>query len=462
MNSRSLAAILAVALVGTSHAGCTPAASPPNILLIVLDTVRADAVGREWKQRPVTPQMDRIALEGWRFANAYATAPWTLPSHASMFTGLAPSQHGAVHEHFTLGPEHPTLAEILARHGYATHGITSNPWVTAERGLARGFGRFEKAYSDVEAANDKGAARATQLAIDFIARASREDKPFFLFVNYLEAHLPYAPPDAGFEALGIEIDSLSRREFTIEQAEEIIAGKRAASADELALARTLYLGEIAYQDQQLGKLLDALRKRNLLDETLVIITADHGELLGDQGLMGHEFSLSDDLLRVPLVLRYPPRLPARQTVTLPVSHLDLLPTVLDVLGESEIPVPLEGKSLLASEAISPERALIAEYSQPVTLLGQYWAARHPDFDSEAYAVSLRSLRKGTRKLVENSRGEVTLIELDLNAATSDGNDLAREIVTIEMRKELASWITRLKGVEEPLLIPPDGSDSSLP
>ena len=230
----------------------------------------------------------------------------------------------------------------------------------------------------------------------------------------------------------------------------------------MRLPRTLYLGEIAYQDQQLGKLLDALRMRNLLDETLVIITADHGELLGDQGLMGHEFSLSDDLLRVPLVLRYPPRLPARQTVTLPVSHLDLLPTVLDVLGESEIPVPLEGKSLLASEAISPERALIAEYSQPVTLLGQYWAARHPDFDSEAYAVSLRSLRKGTRKLVENSRGEVTLIELDLNAATSDGNDLAREIVTIEMRKELASWITRLKGVEEPLLIPPDGSDSSIP
>jgi arylsulfatase A-like enzyme len=467
MRPGSVAAMIAAASIAASF-GCAPDTPPrpasPNVVLIVLDTVRADSVGLQWNGRAVTPQLDLITAEGRRFANAYATAPWTLPSHASLFTGLASSQHGAVHEHFVLAKQHPTLAELLARRGYATQGITSNPWVTAGRGLTRGFSDFKKAYGgapgtaadiDIDTdtdtdtkVEDKGAARASQLAVEFIARASRNNEPFFLFVNYLEAHLPYAPPGAGFAALGIDVDSLLRHEFSIEQAEEIITGERPASEAELELARILYLCEIAYQDQQLGRVLDALRTGKLLDETLVIITADHGELLGREGMMGHEFSLSDDVLRVPLVLRYPGRIQAGQRLTVPVSHLDVLPTVLDLLGETEIPPRLTGKSLLLPRKLSPDRPLIAEYSEPKTLLGQYWAGRHPDFDTQGFAVSLRSLRIGPRKLVENSRGDVTLAGPEqLVQEEPNGGHATRETVLIEMREELTARIAQFRGVE---------------
>lgn len=443
---RGQAILVVVALICTSGLACDTSSSPPNVLLVVLDTVRADAVGGTFNQRPVTPHFDRIAAEGARFENAYATAPWTLPSHATIFTGLAPSQHHAVHENFVLGDKYITLAEMLVRRGYTTYGISSNPWVTRGRGFAQGFDEFVAAYSDLEDLADKGAARATEYAIDFLSRTAQSDRPFFLFVNYLEAHLPYAPPEAGFEALGIPAESLSRRVFTIEQAEEIITGERKATEDELDLARTLYRCEIAYQDRQLGKLFDALRGHDLLDKTLIVLTADHGELLGGEGLMGHEFSLSDDLLRVPLVLRYPDRIKAGQSVTLPVSHLDVVPTLLDILGEPEAAAMLEGKSLLATHELSRERPLIAEYSEPKTLINQYWASRHPEFDSEPFAVSLRSLRRGSKKLIESTRGEVTLIDRDPSAP--DGNDPARENLVLEMREELAQWIARLSDPAE--------------
>jgi len=440
--SRAFAISGVIALTLLGGIACGARDSPPNILLVVLDTVRADAVGRTFNRRQVTPHFDRIAAEGSRYLHAYATAPWTLPSHATLFTGLASSQHLAVHESFVLGSQHLTLAEMLAGRGYATYGISSNPWVTEGRGLAQGFDEFVTAYSDAQDAPDKGAARATEYAIEFIARHAQGDEPFFLFVNYLEAHLPYAPPEAGFEALGIATGSLSRREFTIEQAEEIIAGERDASEDELELARTLYQCEIAYQDRQLGELIDTLSERDLLVETLVVITADHGELFGIEGLMGHEFSLSDDVLQVPLVLRHPSRIRAGHTVELPVSHLDIVPTVLDFVGASEAAATLEGSSLLAAENLSPERPLIAEYFEPRTLIGRYWASRHPEFDTEPFAVSLRSLRKGSRKLVENSRGEITLSDENLRA--TDDNRPAREDLAREMREELTHWIARLR------------------
>jgi arylsulfatase A-like enzyme len=354
-----------------------------------------------------------------------------------------------VHENFVLAGRFVTLAELLSAGGYATYGVTSNPWVTKKRGLAQGFDRFDAAFTNLDEREDKGAAQATEYAIDFLAGAARIDRPFFLFVNYLEAHLPYAPPDAGLDALGIAATSLARLEFSIERAEEIIAGVRPASDDERKLARTLYLSEIAYQDRQLGRLFAALGDHGLLDQTLIVITADHGEMLGGEGLMGHEFSLSDEVLRVPLVLRYPPRIEAGQTLTLPVSHLDIVPTVLDLLTQPEATEQLEGKSLLALRGLSRERSLIAEYSKPVTLLNGYWASKHPDFDTEAFAVSLRSLRKGSQKLVENSRGEVTLIDPTRDPQNKEADDLARRELVLEMREELAQWVARLSQIAAP-------------
>jgi arylsulfatase A-like enzyme len=436
---------IAAGLMSALAIGCSHEPSP-NVVLIVLDTVRADGVGGTFNDRPVTPALDGLAAAGTRFDRAYSTAPWTLPSHASLFTGLAPTQHKAVHENFALAASHRTLAESLSEHGYLTYGITSNPWVTSGRGLAQGFQKFEAAYSQEPEATDKGASRAAQLATGFIAGAASQAKPFFLFVNLLEAHLPYAPPDAGFAALGIAPDSLTTRDYSIERAEEIITGERTADAVERTLAQTLYTAEIAYQDQQLAVIIDTLTSHQILDNTLIIVTADHGELLGEGGMMGHEFSLADPVLNVPLVVRYPSRFAGGIRSELPVSHLDILPTVVDIVGIEHTLAPtvttLAGASLVDHEALPLNRDLVAEYSHPVTLLTQYWATRHPDFDTESYAVSLRSLRRGARKLVEDSRGAREL--RDPQDTRVDDTEVAEQ-----MRDALGQWTKRLGGNESP-------------
>ena len=396
------------------------------------------------KSKKFTPAIDRIAREGTRFENAFAVAPWTLPSHATLFTGLAPSQHEAVHENFVLGPQYLTLAEFLKTRDYVTHGISSNPWVTEGRGLAQGFDHFEMSYEGSEEVTDKGAKRATDLAIEFLSKTAASKQPFFLFVNYLEAHLPYDPPAEGFAALGIDPATLPRQAFTIREAEEIISGKREASEAELGLAHTLYLAEVAYQDRQILRLIQVLRDRKLLDETLLVVTADHGEELGRAGMMGHEFTLSDAGLRVPLVFRYPAVVAGGQRVRLPVSHLDVVPTILHAIDEKESAAALEGRSLLELEALSHDRALLAEYAEPVTLLNGYWKVRHPEFDTNPFAVSLRSLRRGPSKLIENTHGEVTLIDSERPTDASPTDDAAREGRAREMREELGAWISRLR------------------
>ncbi len=437
---------IAIALV-FSLTACEPEPVPPHIVVIVLDTVRADGVGVKLGEFPVTPVFDRLADEGTRFENAYAVAPWTLPSHATLFTGLAPSQHKAVHENFVLGPQYLTLAEFLKTRDYATHAVSSNPWVTKSRGLAQGFDSFEVAFGNVDEMTDKGAKRATDLAIAVLDEAASADRPFHLFVNYLEAHLPYAPPDEGFEAIRVDPASLERRVFSIAEAEAIMAGTREGTAEEFELARTLYLAEIAYQDRQLGRLIDALRERELLDQSLLVITADHGEELGRAGMTGHEFTLSDDVLSIPLVFRFPGRVPSGGRVALPVSHLDVVPTVLHAIDEWESAADLEGLSLLDTPSLTRERPLLAEYAEPVTLREEYWKNRHPDFDTSKWAVALRSLRKGDRKLLENSRGEITLIDKNRPAGASEADDQGRQIIARSMHEELSAWFDRLNRVD---------------
>jgi len=419
--------------------GCHGTPRPPNVLLIVLDTVRADVVGAEWKGLDITPNLNRIAGEGIVFENSFSTAPWTLPSHATLFTGLLPSQHGAVHEHFLLTREHRTLAERLFAAGYATHGISSNPWVARSRGISQGFKGFEEIFLELEGRRDKGAGLASDRAIGFLEARREKERPFFLFVNMLEAHLPYAPPESAFEALGFDSSSLSRSEFSIHEAEEIITGERRASQGEIELARSLYWIEVAYQDRALGKLVDYMRREGILDQTLVIITADHGELFAQHGLMGHEFSLSDSLLRVPLVMRYPARAEAGKRIAEPVSHLDVLPTILDITGAERTPgEALSGLSLLGPQALPEQRSMLAEYSTPSTLLHGYWAARHPAFDTTQFDVALRSIRRGAYKLIEDSRGRVALFDPKADPAESQDRCGDMPAVCKALREELSA------------------------
>ena len=275
----------------------------PNILWIVMDTVRADHLSCYGYQRNTTPNIDRMASEGILFENAISAAPWTLPSHASMFTGMFPSKHGVDAEHHWLEDGFQTVAEVLRLHGYRTFGYSNNPVVSRRKNLSQGFDTFEftdwgrrmesSALADLLWINttkryiednylliDDGARRTNKIVESWIAEANQPEAPFFVFINYVEAHDPYHPP-APYAApyLG-EGMSLAKAMKVNQDEAAYMSGKVEMSEEDVNILLSLYDGEISYLDFRMGKLFDYLRELEILDETMVIITADHGENFG--------------------------------------------------------------------------------------------------------------------------------------------------------------------------------------
>ena len=332
-----------------------PPAAPnaPNVLLITLDTVRARSLSLHGYSRPTTPELERIGKSGVRFDRALVTAPWTLPSHASMFTGRLP--HETTVDWFKpLDATHPTLAEVLGRHGYATAGFVANlDYCNSATGLARGFVHYEEypislgqivlsstlgewifdacirpltGYQDL--LNRKSAA---ELNRDFLTWISRNDqRPFFAFLNYFDAHEPFLPPRPFASTFGPK----GRPQKNLIMAPEM---NSVWTEQEIQLERDAYDGSIAYLDQQLGLLFDELQRRGKLENTLVIITSDHGEEFNEHRIMGHGYDLYLPTLHVPLLIQFPLRAPAGAKVSDVVSLRDLPATVMDLLKLNDKP-----------------------------------------------------------------------------------------------------------------------------
>jgi arylsulfatase A-like enzyme len=298
------------------------------VLLIILDSVRAASLGLYGNVHRTTPNLDRQA-DGWViFDRAYSTAPWTLPSHSSIFTGFYPQQLSA-NWLTPLDNVQPTIAEAFRNHGYRTGGFVANMnYASAETGLARGFVHYEdyplsKMYLrratalgyflDTWRAAVKPGRRsraikpACRLSADFLAWLDQtQGRPFFAFLNYYDAHQPYQAPD-----------SLRRR---FQSADRVRDGYEAA---------------IASLDQELVQLVDQLKSRHLLENTVVVITSDHGELLGEHNLVGHANSLYQEVLEVPLLIRYEGRTPHGLRIGSPVTLRDLAATLTNLAGLSQ-------------------------------------------------------------------------------------------------------------------------------
>ncbi len=407
--------IAALACLGT---GCDREQGPPNILLIVLDTVRNDVTGAactdpDW--RGLAPNLDRLAGEGTTFSNAWATAPWTVPSHASLFTGLLSSEHDCTWGNTHLGEEHATLAELMGRAGYATAAFFSNPWL-ADRttGLLRGFSvRAETPIGGLNELTapdgDQGGRQVMRTAAGWLG-AARGERPFFAFVNFLEAHLPYNPPaevrqrflaDLPFEA-----------QVPIDVGHDVNAGLINANQIDWRRVRRLYGGDVFTADWLLGDLIAALKQQRLYDRTVIVVTSDHGENLGDHGLMDHQFSVHETLLRVPLVIRDPTGRLARGRRDDPVLLTDLFATVLDYGRVANRPVPAQSRSLLRRpEAREQARPLFAEYTGPRGGLLGMLQKRNPDLDVARLGRSFKTVRVGDLRLTVASDGSEVLNDL---------------------------------------------------
>lgn len=432
--------LLLVSLTG-ALLGCQSEPSspqrPPNVLLVVIDTLRADAViGAPVSRAPV---ISTLAREGSLFTQARSTAPWTVPAHASIFTGLYPSRHSTHNEGRALPRDANTLAEILS----ATHdtaAFTENPHITRGKQFDQGFSVFKNTWPK----RTPGSLRretTNRLVRDWLTTHPGE-RPFFVFINFMDPHLPYRPPDrfekmlSGGAAEASEITRMTS--FEASDARQVMARRDQLTEAELAALRRLYAAEVASADSRLGKVIDALRVQDLLDETLVVVVGDHGENIGDHGLMEHQLCLYESLLRVPLLLRLPGTVPAGIRRHDPVQLVDIYPTVLEAVGVPKESWPTyDGESLLGSN-MEPDRALVAEYMLPLDQQ-RIFAREMPEFDFSPFMRRLQSIQIGSRKLILARNEPVELYDLATDPMETE-NLLERDPETARLLlKELQRW-----------------------
>ncbi|MFN7986544.1 MAG: sulfatase-like hydrolase/transferase [Thermoanaerobaculia bacterium] len=302
----ALTLLLAAALGGPAACrGTRRGADRPNVLLVTIDTTRADRLGCYGFTLARTPNLDRLAREGVRFTDAIAVAPITLPSHSSILTGLLPPAHGVRDNgSYALGAGAVTLAERLKAAGYATHALVSAIVLNRRYGLDQGFDSYDDDLWTEDAPKlflirDRPARKTADRLLEWLdgwKRGGRE-KPFFAWVHFFDPHQPYTP-----------------------------------EAQDRPLAPTPYDAEIAGVDRALGRILERLRADGLLDDTVVVATADHGESLGEHGEKTHAVFVYDATVHVPLLVRYPRLVPQGKLYEGPASSVDIVPTLLALLG----------------------------------------------------------------------------------------------------------------------------------
>lgn len=423
----------------------------PNILFIVMDATRARNLSCYGYDRPTTPNLERFSERCVVYEAAISPAGWSLPAHASMFTGLYPSRHGAHDEHKYLVSEHPTMAELLRSRGYSTLAICRNEYVGPAAGLDRGFDSFNgsgnlpqslaevtrKAYQGVAAVLDQGdsGARYTNRQIRSALRRLRVDeRPFFMFVHYNEPHARYQPPrkyrgylPSGTSAREAQRVNQSPWKYLVDPS---LMGER-----DFEILAALYDGEITYLDSRIAQVIGWIEEMAMLDQTMVIITADHGENIGDHGMMGHKYCLYDTLVHVPLIVHYPKGTTTPGRVAHQVQTLDLLPTILAMLGDtsSETYRRLQGHDLLSS---ARHGFTIAEQAHP-DLTSAY--KRFPGVDVSRFERALKMIRTDRYKYIWASDGAHELY--DLQADWDERRNIVAEQPGIaeDLDQRLSEW-----------------------
>jgi arylsulfatase A-like enzyme len=345
--SAALLAGVAVACGGAAQE------KPENVLLISVDTLRSDMLGCYGYPRESSPALDRIAAEGTLFENAFTTAPWTLPAHASLLTGSYPARHGAIAETNAIADGVETLAERLVRSGFRTAAFVNSFYVSPRYGFARGFQEFQYVPETSSPEGDGMVGRA----LAWLAAEPR--RRFFLFLHDYQVHSDYRSLPA-FEQL---FTSAYSGPFTGATAELLAtrAGELVATQRDVEHLRDLYAAGIRQQDAEIALLRAFLERTGLWERTLVVITSDHGEEFLEHGGVLHGRTQYDEVLRIPLILRGP-GVPRGLRIARPVSIVDVLPSVLALLGEPP-EAEIDGADLFASDApaaATAERILFGE------------------------------------------------------------------------------------------------------
>lgn len=429
----------------------------PNVLLIILDTVRADHMSCYGYHRATTPHIDEFARSARLYKNVLSPSFWTVPSHASFFTGLPASAHGANWPSPFLHKQFDVLPEQLRGKGYQTIGLSCNTaFVTPYRGFSRGFDLFwnhtyrEQSLSyellrrlGVNMKRDDFWSAATSMHRrlgKWFDEDYRPDKPFFIFMNYMEAHFPYTPP------LPLPVWSKSEAWHKWDNLpvnkmlEYTLAGSNALSALEISEMQTLYDEEILYVDQKVQELLNFFHTSGLDENTLIIITSDHGEHFGEQHLLGHWQYVYEPLVRVPLIVRYQDRFVPGVEAGLVQSH-DIYPTILQLADVPWQPLAAHNCRSLLDQDRQEQRRAVSE--MVMTWLDPIVKTQHrfPEMDLVRLAGPSRAIQVGDRKLIVHADGAKELYDLEKDPLELKNLAGEQEGTAQILAKHLNDWLT---------------------
>ena len=435
----------------------------PNIVIIVMDTQRAANMGCYGCAKATTPNIDALAAEGVACLNNISSGSWTLPSHASLWTGKYAASHGATIRHEYLEPGLITLPGVLRELGYETRAICRNNWASRPAGNHRGFRRFTTGAEFLELRRqyaprvqgllrergeefDSGSLFELTLAIDWIEELRGRKRPFMLFVNCLDPHLRCWPPQP-FRRRFLPGGADDREAGAVVQSPaKITTGAVRMSPRDWRIIKSLNDGETATLDARLGMLFDHLRSSGLMDDTFLIVASDHGDELGEHPpLAAHVLNVYDTVLRVPLVMRLPAVLQRGKKIRRLTQTLDIFPTLMEVLGVRRRAIlnELQGISILNHLRGRDGRTwALAEHDRPMQVFERY-LTQYPHADLRWADRTLKAWYRGRFKYIWSSRGEDELYDLAADAGEKRnlaGRDPRR---VARMRREMEEKLLSL-------------------
>lgn len=465
---------------------------PPNVLLIVMDTARASNVLPS-ENPDVMPTIEQLTHEGTVFKNAITTAPWTLPSHASLFSGQYTTAHGTHAGSKSFDPNCDTIIEHLQKSGYQTVAVSNNSWISPEFGFDRGFedfylniepipggaeladvARYDKISDRMHGLLDKlsvsnaiptlinaayaqfiykryddGALVANWRIKHWLKKNWNSNEPFCMFVNYLEPHLKYNPPRGfRYDHLPEHISKEDTKNAN-QDAWRYVSGSVEMTDHELDALEALYNGELSYLDYRIKDIYDFLDERDILDNTVFIVIGDHGENIGDHHLMDHQYCLYDTLIRVPLIVRYPDSVPANQSVSSLVELRDLYPTLMKIANiESSLPTSV-------SEHILPKIGIESRQEKRQYTISEYLVPQ-PSIESlseksgtdkkelKRFDQALRCIRTNKYKYIEGTNNHEELFDLQADPGESNNLISTHAEIADDLRNKLHSELGELK------------------
>ncbi|MFQ5865394.1 MAG: sulfatase [bacterium] len=470
----------------------------PNIMLLVLDTTRAKNLSCYGYPKDTSPNLDKIADEGILFTNAISNSSWTLPSHASLFTATYPSFHSVNNWTDSLSEDFVTMAQFFSSLGYQTVAINNNSWINEQFGLDRGFEVFKKIWLLFQTSNDLnitsrsikhlkplrkfievsksifkgnavlnilngvygqflynshdlGGKRIIKTFENWIHHERNKEKPFLLFINLLEPHLPYNPPQK-FLARFLS-DKITKKQIKSLNLDPLpyIAGTEEKAEIDFEILTALYDADINYLDSLIGSIYEVLAGTNLLEETILVIVADHGENLGEHGLMSHFYCLYDTLIHIPFIVRFPAELPKATKIAEIVQPSDIFPTLAALVGlENHLPVEqLEGRNVLDSNQVNDHRIAVSELlgvNPPLEVVAKKTGI--PENELSKFDKKIVALRDKQYKYIQDSLGNEELYDVELDPHETRNIISARPDVHARFKQFKKSWDSRNVHIDE--------------